>query len=1327
MKLIPSLQPTLLMLFAAIVSVGTSPSRAAVFTWTGTTDGTWTSAANWGGVAPVGATDTALVFDNANQLVTSNNFSAGLTLNSLTLGPASGVRTLGGSLLTFDGASPFISLRNTVGTSGSDHTVISAPVRMNQTLSITGGVDATHQLIFESTAVFSGPGGLTWSDGTGVIQAANTYSGATVIAAGGLGVLASGAFGQSPAVTVQDGGALQLLGDPTINKPLTLNGSGFAGLPALNAAGLGTKTWSGTITLASDVSVEAFNGAFLSLANTVSLGSRTLTSTASANSAVSIFGAITGTGGLVKTGLGTLILPSNANTVPTNTYTGPTLISEGSVTVRRNAPFGTSSEVTLAAGAEIVLLSRTNAAGTANGSVNISRPLLLGGTLKAGDPNDKGDTFVNSWSGPITLIGNATLTAKKNTEGIALPSVLGVSGSIALAGFTLNAAPDPGSFRHEVRLLGPITGNGTVNIATGSGRVRLDSNGASTFTGPVFVNGNLQLGIGDSFGNLSNTVTFQGGSSLVTFTGNGNIAARPFVITGSGGLQFVPGNFRSVIGANISGAGPVIFSGVGLGTGGVITLTGNNTFTGGLRVGSQTSVLYDSDSRLGAAGEPVILDGGGLSATVSGTFSAARAVSIGISNGSISAPFGVKLIVPNDITGTGKLTLAGSSGGIAGGTIRLTGTNTQSGGTEIAGATLEIDSDARLGAPGGVLDIGRPNGLNPIPGTLRALGNITIPATRTTLFQHATIDTNGFDVIFDQPTQGVNLTKIGSGTLVLNTANASTDPNDIAIDGGMLRLGTNDALGTRARMTLAAGTIFNLDNFNQVVETITGDGAIQLGSGILTMQGGAFINGSISGTGGIVVNTGAAPVFGGANTFSGGITVTGNARILGTTPTAFGAPGNPIVLDGGGIGVSTLSPSPLVIDSSTNLTIGPGGGRFSSEGQTLVISARLGGTAPIRFSGGSDLATTPKTEVRLTHPANTFTGSIDLESAVLGIVSDGSLGDASNVVTLGDYVFDGESHRVSRGGLRAFADLTIPATRAIRLNGSLNGFDVMGGFIDTNGFNVTIAGAITELSLQMPLVKAGAGTLFLNGTNTYTGETTVLEGTLSGSGTIGKARIQPGATLAPGTSPGTFQTGDLVFDAGSILALEFDSASLADKLSVTGTVTLTGDVELSLSLGYFPASRDVFTIIANDGADPVETFGGFALFSFGGNQLSEGEQFIAAGVEWTISYTGGDGNDVVLTATGPPAAPPVLAISAIIPPGGGGGNADGLFSGSIRGAPPGSIAELQASSSLSEWTTIAVQTIDIDGRAVFTNAVDPNTGTDPVARSRRFYRVFVRP
>ena len=101
---------------------------------------------------------------------------------------------------------------------------------------------------------------------------------------------------------------------------------------------------------------------------------------------------------------------------------------------------------------------------------------------------------------------------------------------------------------------------------------------------------------------------------------------------------------------------------------------------------------------------------------------------------------------------------------------------------------------------------------------------------------------------------------------------------------------------------------------------------------------------------------------------------------------------------------------------------------------------------------------------------------------------------------------------------------------------------------------------------------------------------------------------------------------------------------------------------------------------------------------------------------------------LIITANGPPVppVPPVLAIASLTLPGAGGGNADGTFSGSLTGATPGFIAELQASSDLSSWTTIATQTVDTNGNATFTNSVDTGSGTDPVARKRRFYRVCAK-
>lgn len=1212
-------------------------ARAASFQWTGTLDGNWTTGMNWLGGVPAGAADTALIFDSATQLTTNNDIAGGLVLNSLSFSANSGVRILNGNKLTFDGAAPTISMLNTVGTSGNDNTVINAQIQMNQTLGITGGVDFSHQLVFGASAVFSGTGGLTWSGGLGFISASNTYSGATVIAGGGLGVSNSGAFGSSSTVTVQSGATLQLQGTPTINKPLSISGVGGSVSAALHASGSGLKTWSGAITLAADAKVGAQTNASLALNGTVSLGANNLTVDPDATSSVNIFGVISGAGGLTKTGSGVLSFTSGSNSVPVNTYTGPTMISAGKVLVQRNSAFGVSSLITLAPGAEIEMRSRTNSLGNPIGGSTVSRPLLLGGKLGSGAPMDVSDSFGQIWSGPVTLSGDVTLTA--NGGSAVAASSLQLNGGVALAGFTLHVAPNAVSALNTVKISSGISGTGALDIVSGPGRVVLDGGSTSTFTGPVSVNGNLHLGPGDPFGNLANVVTFTGGS-LVTFANQATLAARSFQISGPGGLNFVPNNFASVIGANISGPGPVAFTGIGLGTGGVITLAGNNTFTAGMLVGSQTSVSYSSDQHLGLAGESVTLAGGGLHALVSNTFSTARSLIVTAQNGTVSAPDGVTLVLPNVVSGPGRLTLAGSAGGVPGGVIRLTGNNLHDGGIEIAGATLEVDSDSRLGAPGGALNIGRPNGINPLYGYLRALGSFSVAATRATAFQNATVDTNGFDVTFDQPITGSELTKEGSGVLRLNTKNANNASHSVSLLAGTLRLGANDALGLGANVALSSGAVFQLNGFNHEVANISGEGNIQLGTGTLTMRNAGVLNSVLSGPGAVTVKNGATPLFGGINTFTGGLNVIGNARVLATSATAFGGAGNPITLDNGGLGVSSLAPLPVVIDNSTNLTIAVGGARFSAEGQTLVIASALGGSAPIRFSGGSRSFESNKYEVRLTNPANTFIGNVQLGDAqtfgdaTIGIVANGSLGDSSNVVTLGSAFFDGETQRVSQGGLRAFADLTLPASRAIRLNGSTSGSGDMGGAFDTNGFTVTVQGGITQLASGMPLEKYGAGTLLLNGTNIYTGETTVREGTLGGTGFVGKVRILEGAALAPGVSPGVFHTGDVTFSSNATLALEFASPLLADQLEVSGTVSLQGDVQLALSLGYVVTGPDIFTVLLNDGTDPISGF-----FAFGAESLSEGESFVSGGATWTISYEGGTGNDVTLTVVPEPSAP----------------------------------------------------------------------------------------
>lgn len=138
-------------------------------------------------------------------------------------------------------------------------------------------------------------------------------------------------------------------------------------------------------------------------------------------------------------------------------------------------------------------------------------------------------------------------------------------------------------------------------------------------------------------------------------------------------------------------------------------------------------------------------------------------------------------------------------------------------------------------------------------------------------------------------------------------------------------------------------------------------------------------------------------------------------------------------------------------------------------------------------------------------------------------------------------------------------------------------------------------------------------------------------GTLMGTGTVGETTIY--GIIAPGNSPGTLSTGDLNFGEGGIYEFELagNGAGEYDQINVTGTVSFgttenraVGALRVLPLNNFTPSQGQQYTIISNDGEDAVE--GAFA-------GLAEGASVEVNGTAWfTISYVGGDGNDVVLTA-----------------------------------------------------------------------------------------------
>ena len=94
----------ILLAASAISLIQARSSTAATFTWTGGgANASWTTPANWGGVAPVGDGTDVLIFDGANTLANVNNFPAATPFNGVTFASTAGAFTLSGNGISLSG------------------------------------------------------------------------------------------------------------------------------------------------------------------------------------------------------------------------------------------------------------------------------------------------------------------------------------------------------------------------------------------------------------------------------------------------------------------------------------------------------------------------------------------------------------------------------------------------------------------------------------------------------------------------------------------------------------------------------------------------------------------------------------------------------------------------------------------------------------------------------------------------------------------------------------------------------------------------------------------------------------------------------------------------------------------------------------------------------------------------------------------------------------------------------------------------------------------------------------------------------------------------
>ena len=211
-------------------------------------------------------------------------------------------------------------------------------------------------------------------------------------------------------------------------------------------------------------------------------------------------------------------------------------------------------------------------------------------------------------------------------------------------------------------------------------------------------------------------------------------------------------------------------------------------------------------------------------------------------------------------------------------------------------------------------------------------------------------------------------------------------------------------------------------------------------------------------------------------------------------------------------------------------------------------------------------------------------------------------------------------------------------------NGDVNSYYTNTLTIVQNG-NSTFPGTLENLG-SLSLNKEGSGTLTLSGTMSYTGATTVEQGSLivdqplsstntltvdpgatfNGSGSVGTAYIY--GTISPGVgAPGILNTlGDLDLYGTSTYVVDLAGANVPgsdySELNVDGAINLNG-ATLQINLSYSPNPGDTYIIIGNNGV-------GYANGAFAG--LPQGSYITADGQVFQINYYGGgSGSDVTLT------------------------------------------------------------------------------------------------
>jgi autotransporter-associated beta strand protein len=665
-------------------------------------------------------------------------------------------------------------------------------------------------------------------------------------------------------------------------------------------------------------------------------------------------------------------------------------------------------------------------------------------------------------------------------------------------------------------------------------------------------------------------VTLGSGGSAGTFlyTGAGGTTSRGFTLAGSGGVFPVATSLgiSGVVGGNGSftktSSGTLTLSGGNLYTGptniasGVLAVSGSGAinYTSGVIVsqGATLQVTAGSSSQLPASGN-ITLNGGNLGYVGNGSVNPGQ-----VAGGLVLNP-GQNTVTTSNVAGSACYLqfASGPTSHTTGATVNFVPTSSY----------IQFQANPPAPSNGIIGGYAYYNGTD--FATWNTSGPSGYPTVVATTYTTSDPGQSSSGTANFEPSSSFST----SAARTFNSLNL-TGSNSVTITGGgSVGINCGGLIGNTTG-TVSGGTL-SAPNGELDVNTVqhltvssvvsTGTALVKTGSATLTLtsatpiSGNTYLNqgtleynpssnltygGVISGAGNLLKSGGATLTLTGANSYYGSTTVNGGALCVsgslaagttvnvqsGATLTGGGTVGGNVIVSGGAIAQSAGgSITGTVTDTGGALTVGQSGvGNYLNT----VGGVNVGGSGTL--VAGTTAATITGSVNYTSSSNSTFSGVVTGNSSVV------TLGPGAGTLMLSSAdQYGGGS--VVQGGTLKVGNASALGSGSLTLSGGeldLDGFNVAiptlsgaGGTVMTSTGSPTLTvngsgsgsyyGSITGSGLN--LVKSGGGMLILDGSNSYTGGTTVTGGLLE----IASAGSLPSGTrLTIGTGAG------VVFDAG---------------------------------------------------------------------------------------------------------------------------------------------------------------------------------------------------